>query len=233
MLKRVLAGFVLVVGCLFAGALFGIVAVRLLRPTTSSGWDGIADALGGLMLGGGTGLVVAIVALFTVRARLPLAAGIAWLALIVAVALIRIVPAQKLALPVQPDPFEPTYVIQLYSRIAASEPGSPDLGFPYRELRVDANYRSLTVKRWGSPPPVCSTGLDDAQLATLVPLIEAIDAPEDCAPEGPGFSLIIDWPEQPQRGYFVEPGCLARDPELAAFVEAFERLRAATCTGFR
>lgn len=59
-----------------SGSVLGILFVKLFVPRKAMGWDGIADALGGLMLGGLIGLVVSIVLIrmISVRHRLIAAA---------------------------------------------------------------------------------------------------------------------------------------------------------------
>jgi Ca2+/Na+ antiporter len=84
-LLTVLASFLLVVTGLTSGAVLGGLYVKLFVPRAAMGWDGIADALGGLMLGGLIGLVVSIVlaSALTVKRRLQVSAVL--LAVVVAV----------------------------------------------------------------------------------------------------------------------------------------------------
>ncbi|MEM6704630.1 MAG: hypothetical protein AAF690_18065 [Acidobacteriota bacterium] len=52
----VLATAALTLSGTFVGALTGVLFVRFFVPATGMGWDRLADALGGLMLGGVVGL---------------------------------------------------------------------------------------------------------------------------------------------------------------------------------
>lgn len=55
-LHALIAGLVLALACAFVGASIGLLGARLLSTPTGMGWDAIADALGGLMVGGVLGL---------------------------------------------------------------------------------------------------------------------------------------------------------------------------------
>jgi len=84
-LWAVFTGFLLLLTGLASGAVLGGLYVKLFVPRAAMGWDGIADALGGLMLGGLIGLVVSIVlaSALTVKRRLQVSAVL--LAVVVAV----------------------------------------------------------------------------------------------------------------------------------------------------
>jgi len=84
---RVAAALFLVVSCLVLGGAVGLMSARLLMPATQSGWDAIADALGGVSIGAVLGALagVYLVPGLSMRARwwsggvaLVLAAGTLW-----------------------------------------------------------------------------------------------------------------------------------------------------------
>jgi hypothetical protein len=56
-LARLIAALFLLLACALLGAAIGLMSVRLFLPEPTMGWDGIADALGGMMVGGGLGLL--------------------------------------------------------------------------------------------------------------------------------------------------------------------------------
>ena len=58
--KSLLMGLGFSVSSLLAGGLLGILYVKLFVPAKEMGWDGIADMLGGLMVGGAIGLFAGI-----------------------------------------------------------------------------------------------------------------------------------------------------------------------------
>ena len=58
--KSLLMGLIFSVSSLLAGGLLGILYVKLFVPAKEMGWDGIADMLGGLMVGGAIGLFAGI-----------------------------------------------------------------------------------------------------------------------------------------------------------------------------
>jgi len=68
-----------------SGSALGILFVKLFVPRKAMGWDGMADALGGLMLGGLIGIVVSIIliSMISVRRRLQAAVIEALLVLLI------------------------------------------------------------------------------------------------------------------------------------------------------
>ena len=65
----ILTNSLLVISGFLSGAVTGGLYVKLFVPRAAMGWDGIADALGGLMLGGLTGVVVSIILISTISVR--------------------------------------------------------------------------------------------------------------------------------------------------------------------
>ncbi len=83
---RILAKLLLVASTGLAGAVLGALYVRFFVPKTGMGWDQIADALGGVMIGGAIGLVAGFILSFrltTRRSLLGVAAGLGLVAVIV------------------------------------------------------------------------------------------------------------------------------------------------------
>lgn len=228
---RAIVSVALLIGCIALGGLVGSLVLRLLLPPAADGWTGIADALGALMLGGLGGLVLGCGALFGLRGR-PLwpALVVSWVLGLGSLIVLSALPNRGIALPDRPIPFEPAFVVQMYSAIAPGEPGpSPDAeGFPYRELRVSAVSRELTAKGWGYPPSVCYGTPNEADLAELAELAQVLYEanPASCPGEGPGYRLTVEWPGSPTRGANVAPRCFSERPALAAFLEGFDRVRA-------
>lgn len=64
-----LASTVLALTGAFLGALVGVLFVRFFVPQTGMGWDRIADALGGLMLGALAGLLAGALLAWRLEAR--------------------------------------------------------------------------------------------------------------------------------------------------------------------
>ena len=86
-LTRTIAALVLVLACVHLGAAVGFVSVSVLMLEPTMGRDAVADALGGLMVGGGLGLIAGgyLASGLPVRARwwsaavaMLLAAGTMW-----------------------------------------------------------------------------------------------------------------------------------------------------------
>jgi hypothetical protein len=73
----VLASATVITAVAVTGALLGLLFVALFVPKTGMGWDQMADALGGLMVGGVLGVVVGIVLAVALDVRRKLiAAGV-------------------------------------------------------------------------------------------------------------------------------------------------------------
>lgn len=66
---NVATGLLLVLTSILGGALLGAVYVRFFVPRTGMGWDQLADALGGFMLGALLGFIVGFVAAGRLEAR--------------------------------------------------------------------------------------------------------------------------------------------------------------------
>jgi hypothetical protein len=90
-----LAALFLLASTAFGGLLGGLY-VRFVLPRAADGWTGIAQALGGLMIGGALGLVAALVVLAPLVRRGPsaLAKSIGWVAAGVAAVVVVLVLAR-------------------------------------------------------------------------------------------------------------------------------------------
>lgn len=83
-----LASTVLTLAASFLGALVGVLFVRFFVPQTGMGWDRIADALGGLMLGASAGLLAGALLAWRLPARSRNRTAAAALVLCLAVVLV-------------------------------------------------------------------------------------------------------------------------------------------------
>ncbi len=68
-LKNILKALSLLLTSSLTGLMLGLLVVRFLIPPKAMGWDGIADALGGAMLGGLTGIAAAVTLLLLQPAK--------------------------------------------------------------------------------------------------------------------------------------------------------------------
>ena len=227
-----------------AGVIVGVgvgILILKLRPQTGMGFDGIADALGALLLGSIGGAITGLVAslFLSVRTTWP----IAGLTLLVGAALVLFAARMPQNRPPTPEPiaaFEPTFVVQMHSRIAPGDPGPPaELGergrFPYRELRVSAIDWTLSSKGWGTPTErsYCSGTLEEEELEQLAAHAKSLHdgvgsagGVEDChAPERSPFSLTVDW-EGETRGATSFSFVCGEPLELTEFLEVFDSIRA-------
>lgn len=219
-LGSVLSALTLVASLLALGFfLGGFVATRLL-PTTGMGWDQLADALGGMMLGTLIGLVLAVagVSLLTTRVRWWTSAGALILAFVTLLGL-RVVPPRVVE-PAQRQPaqallpqFEPAAELRLF----VPEPQAWSQGHTQVGRLKDLSWRRVEVRteNWSAIWETHADPFDDtsgefcvgtfrtpltdrsAELASLVEVIAELPAElqERCTAAGFGDPVLRAGPE--------------------------------------
>jgi len=243
-----LAGVAVVLATGLLGAMLGGLYVRLFVPRTGMGWDQIANALGGLMLGGLIGLVVGLVVALTtstrVRAITAAVAVVGALAMIVILRLLAgpLTPAQ--AGPSDPPTpvernFSPMYMVNV--RVGHSERILRELDpaarpIPFTDVELFSATPHLEHIGWGPEFTRCDVEPTREDLGRLLPLIEAAHAELDrgsCRTPNPddlnvpvGINLDSD-----RRGGTIEADCLAERPAIVALAEAIAALADRLCPG--
>jgi len=109
---RIFTGFVFLVSNLIAGAALGLLYVRLFVDI-DMGFGGVADALGGVMIGALLAFVVSVVMLFVLSVRLQWI----WIGIAVVIAGLTIAGLAITAQAAQPitKEFQPPYIIKAQS----------------------------------------------------------------------------------------------------------------------
>lgn len=218
------------------GSALGILVVKS-RPRSGMGWDQIADAIGALALGGGVGCVTCVVlaALASERRALKLGVVLIVLGPLLLVLAARVPSRRAPVQPVRP-PFEPTFVVQMFTRIAAGDPGPPPgESFPHRELRVDARTWTLSTKGWGPAVerPYCSAELSADDLARLGEPARRIfeQGVRNCPAAGSAiYSVQIEWSGDTRGTASFGLACLDQQPAMAEFLETFDQVREEVCS---
>ena len=227
----------------FGGTAFGGgmgVMILKSRPRSGMGWDQIADALGALGLGGILGLVTFSVLSLRLEERRALGMG---LAVLVLGPLLLVIAAR---LPGQPAPtapvivpFEPTFVFQMYSRIAAGEAGPPPGtgDFPFRELRVDARAWQLHSKGWGPATTrrYCSAELVSQDLQFLAPAVQEVfdqadESLQNCPAAGRAtFSVTVEWAGETRGAASFGLDCVEEGAPMVQLLERYADVHDRVC----
>ena len=235
-----LSGLLLILIGGVTGALLGALYVRLLVPKTGMGWDQLADALGGLMLGGLLGLVIAVGLCFVLTARRWL-----WAVLAMTVVSVLVLAGLRLSRPERPvedpvvreEPFRPWFRVKV--RIGHSqevmlgvERGAEPI--PFTEAEVSSGLEELTRIGWGPDFTRCKAEPSREDLDRLLPLVLAgyseIEAGH-CRTDSTndlGVVLGISMAEG-RRGGRVDSDCLPRRPALVALAGEVAEIAQSRC----
>lgn len=235
-MKRAVALVAAVLGGAMFGGGLGLLVLKS-RPRTGMGWDQIADGLGALALGGLLGCLVCGFLVAWVEERR--AAPIGWTLLVLGPVLLVLAaraPSRPAEEAPQQPPFEPIFVVQMFSRIPAADPGPPaGIGdFPHRELRVDARSRRLTSKSWGPAAQrgYCAAELDDRSLQQLAEHAEAVfeEGVENCPSAGRAtFSVTVEWAGETRGAASFGLACLEDQTRMSELLETFGSVHARVC----
>ncbi len=115
-LMRVITGLVLLASNLIAGAALGLLWVKLFVPHKAMGWDGLADVLGGIMVGTLLGLVVSVLVVILLSVRVQWVwIGIAAVVVgLIFAGLVLTAPNRETSSePILKEKFRPAFVVRL------------------------------------------------------------------------------------------------------------------------
>jgi hypothetical protein len=223
-----------------AGALLGGLYVRLFVPKTGMGWDQLADALGGLMLGGLLGFAVGVALCFFLKARRRwwVAVALCGLSVLLMAGLWALRPPRPASEPVvREEPFRPWFRAKIrvgHSEdiLRAVEPGAEPI--PFTEAEVSTGLPELVRVGWGPELARCKAEPTREELHRLLPLVTA--AAEEskagaCRTERDGdlgvvVGITLDGERSSAR---VEADCLPQRPALVALAAAMEEVARGHC----
>lgn len=244
-LPAIAAGTVLTFAGGVLGALLGAVYVRHFVPPAPDGWTGIANALGGLMVGGGAGLVVGLllVGLLARRSDGALwkgAGGLLLGALVTFGYLAATRPDRSAAAadlptaPPEPPAFEPDFWFGIShpSTNATGRVEAPDGGrtLPFAAVGAYAASARLEVHRLPHRAH-CRAALSSGRLAELLPVARtaARETERRCQTPEEDLSVYFRWhfadgdPEL-DGDASLDMGCLPDEPALQALIADVQAL---------
>ena len=239
-LVRIAVGVGTLASTLLVGAALGMVYVRLFVPRKAMGWDGLADALGGMMLGGLAGVVLglALIALVPVRTQLVSIALAVAIAVLAVTGLAATAPKREESPPVTIEKaFQPFFRIGLRINhteeiLSAVEPG--ERPFPFTELKLRTSKPELIHVGWGPEFERCVAAPSRPDLEALIPPLEAAIAAagEYCQTPEDDLKVSFNWSlGENKGGQGMHAGCLEEMPELRELVEAVGALADRLCGG--
>ncbi|MEM8488463.1 MAG: hypothetical protein AAF564_23140 [Bacteroidota bacterium] len=225
--------------CGFAGISLGILYVRLFIPKPDMGWDGIADMLGGMMVGALLGLVAGSVLSRLLRPGKRVRAGLtaAGIGLLTFAGLIATAPKQETSPPlVVKQTFQPVFRFTMRvshtEEILVNTPVNAQ-PLPFTEAQIASGKPVLFYKTWGPAFEECSAQPDEEDLNLIVLHIKALDAESGPLCRTPEEDLLIaaSWRlDGVQGNQSIHAGCLDAKPAFRAASEAIEALAEKLCT---
>jgi len=227
---------------LVSGALLGGLYVRVFVPPTGMGWDQIADALGGLMVGGTVGAAagIALALGLSGRGRTFAAVGI----IVLGVASVFALRAMREERPapepvVREEPFSPRYMVRMNvgrtdELLRGTLPEARPV--PLTETTLFTATEGLDFVGWDDELLLCRAEVDRDDLAALVPRVRAAHAEAaagHCRTDNPdddpvSISVYFDGE---RRNATVQADCLAARPAMLALADGIADLADRICFG--
>lgn len=223
------------------GAMLGVAYVRFAMPPAADGWTGIAQGLGGLMVGGAAGLIVSLLLLVPLLRRgaktMAAAVGLTVAGTGAVVLLLFLTqPQRKPSPPLPPPPkaFQPLFRVSV--RIGLSDEllrgmTADDTPLRRASYKVETYGRDgphLDVESFGPTRQVCSASLSEADLRSLLETLRPATNVSSCRTPVRTPPIAFSWTLKdvdPSRGNAaVEVGCLPERPALEALIAALEAL---------
>lgn len=237
-LIRILAGLALLATNLIAGAGLGLLWVKLFVPAKQMGWDGLADVLGGIMVGGLLGIVVTLLAVFLLSNRVQwIWSGVAVvIGLVTFAGLVITAPEREVsAEPIFEEKFRPAFVLRMKTsqspEILAEVPPSKR-PFPFVEAEIWTGKPELNRVDWEAESERCVAKPTHQDFATILPLIEeVIDAADpNCRTPEDDLRFSVRWNIENNPGNkTLDAGCLPDQPETVALIDAVGTLAERLC----
>lgn len=221
-MKRILTGLVLIAAGILAGAALGLLYVKLFVPKTGMGFDGLADALGGMMLGALIGMIAGGLMAFRLPIRKQwMGVGVALaLAVVTFGGLVLTAPKREPAPPpVVKKAFRPTFRVKLrvsHTREILEAVAPDDRPLPFTEAEISTGKSGLVLVGWGPDFDRCTAIPIESDLESLVPLIRDANgvAGPFCRTPDDDLTLAANWSLAGKMGgQGLDAGCLDQDHE--------------------
>ncbi|MEM7343946.1 MAG: hypothetical protein AAF485_06860 [Chloroflexota bacterium] len=235
---RIIAGLAVLVSNVIAGVALALLWVRLFVPPKAMGWDGLADFLGGIMVGTLLGVVVSVViiALLSIRVQWIWSGIAVVIGGLTFAGLVMTAPQREVSSePVFKEPFRPAFVVRMkisQSQEILTTVPSDEQPLPFVEAEVWTGKPELIRVGWGPDFKRCVAAPSDDDLATLLPLVEAViaTAGPNCRTPEDDLSLSLRWNLENNPGtQALDAGCLPDQPEFVALTDAIGTLADRLC----
>lgn len=223
---------------LAAGAALGLLWVRLFVEV-DMGFGGVADTLGGAMVGMLLALLLTI--FFLLRMSLPAQWRGSAISLVIAMltfaGLALTAPERKQSSgPVVKDRFRPAFVLRMKIYQARADMAATQADtqlMPFTEAEVWTGSAKLIHAGWGADAERCVTVAANADFEILLPLLQAVaETGSDCRTPEHDPGLNLRWNIENSPGTLnMDLGCLKQRPKIALLVEAVDRLAMRLCGG--
>ncbi|MEZ5488886.1 MAG: hypothetical protein R3F50_01035 [Gammaproteobacteria bacterium] len=228
-MKSWLSGAILLMALLFFGVIFGALVATRIMSSGGMGFDQLADALGGFIVGGALGLLAAIVLIRRLSpSKRLIVALIAIAGSFASVLYLRATPANiRDAAPVElpPPPVEP-FSFMLQTSDPFEKPRQDDPSLPWDSLRIASNL-SFSYVSHDAPNNMCiaagALNTEDgfARLRELRSILENLDAsafPCDPTPCPTCTSVGLTWYIDENRfNIGFDDVCWRNEPTLQPF----------------
>ncbi len=219
---------VLVLACVLLGFVAGAFVATRVFPSGGMGWDQLANTLGGVMIGSGTGAVIGLILAFTLKHRARIWALAALLAgLVVTIVLLNTVPVPERPVPQRVE-LPPPPVESFNLTLAVKDP-TPDL--PWRHLRISSNlaidYIKPDTTQLCVAPQALRADAGIARARALRTALASLPAQLNCAAclDCPSASLTW-WLDQARSSLDFDVTCWRDSAALAPVRETIARIMA-------
>ena len=237
-LIRIITGVCLLLSSTVAGAVLGLVWVKLFATAESMGWDALADALGGMMLGGLVGLVIGglMIARLSVRRQWAgFAIGLALVGLAIVGLPLSAPNREEAPPPAAKTSFQPFFRIGLrlsHTQEILSAVAAAERPLPFTEAEVSSGKPELVYVVWGPDFHRCTGVPSEIDLESIVPRIQKVIASADLACKTPenDLSLSVYWNMAGEIGnQSLDVGCLPDQPAVRELADAIAALGRRLC----
>ena len=236
---KILSGLALCVTSVLAGISLGLLYVRLFVPPKAMGWDGIADVLGGMMVGALLGLVAGIVLIRAFKPKKQLQTS--GLSLVIAglifAGLVFTAPEQESSPPPTiKKSFQPFFRISMrvsHTQEILNTVRENERPFPFTEAEISTSKPVLEFTGWGPEYSQCIATPGESDLRALIPLLENAKAQAGpyCRTPEDDLNLAASWNldgESGSQGFQV--GCLAEKPAFLTLANTIAEMANRLCS---